>query len=424
MKRVCLGMVLASLLLGHVQGRSAWAENWPQWRGPFNNGLSEEIGIPTEFSPQTNLVWRLALPGQAGATPVVWDDRIFMTSAADSNVVLWCVSTDGKKLWEQQLGTGNQRIRGDEGNLASPSPCTDGASVWALVGNGDLACFAVTGEPEWQFNLADRYGELRIPFGFTSTPVLDGDKLYLQCMHQNAALVFCLDKSTGRELWRRERPSDAFGECLDSYASPILYRDQEREFLLSHGADYIVAHRLNDGSEIWRCGGFNPKNNYEPTLRLVASPAAVPGLIVVPSAKNHAVLGLLPENEGDITNTESGHQWVLKRGTPDVPSPLIHEGLVYLLRENGELVCLDGKSGQEKYAKRCFSDRYRASPVYADGKIYVASRRGVISVIKAGPKFELLAENELGEEISSSLIVANGRLYVRTFESLYAFANP
>ena len=398
-----------------------WAENWPQWRGPENDGISHETGLPVHWSKTDNVAWRLALPGPAGATPVVWGDRIFLTSSKDGGeLVLLSADTQGKQLWEIAVSGGDRQVRGDEGNSASPSPITDGQHVWAFMANGVLGCYDFEGQEVWKYNLQDRYGPFDIAFGLTSTPILDGDRLYLQLLHSKAALVVALDKASGKEIWRQKRPSDARAECEHSYASPTIYRDGQQAFLLTHGADYVVAHRLEDGKEIWRCGGLNPKGNYNATLRFVASPVAVPGLIVVPSAKNGPVLGLSPDAKGDISNSKDAHLWTRSENTPDVPSPLVYDGLVYLCRENGVLLCLDAKTGREVYQERAYSDRYRASPVYADGKIYLTARGGVVTVVKAGPKFEILASNDLGEPISASPAISGGRIYLRTFEALYA----
>ena len=403
---------------------SAVAENWPHWRGPRNDGTSPETNLPVKWSKTENILWRLPLPGPAGATPVVWEDRIFLTSAEGDELVLLCVSTEGKILWKRTLGSGNRVVRGGEGNSASPSPSTDGRHVWAFVSTGDLACYDFEGAEVWRTNLQERYGHFKLYFVMASTPLLDGDQLYLQLIHSNAWLVLALDKATGREIWKHERKSDAYAECEHSYASPFLYRDGTREFLLVHGADYITAHRLDDGREIWRCGGLNPYDSYNPSLRFVASPVATPGLIVVPSAKNGSVLGLSPDAKGDITNSEQGHLWTRPRGTPDVPSPLIHDGLIYLCRENGDLICMDAKTGDEVYKERTHRHRHRASPVSADGKIYLAARDGVVTVVKAGREFEILASNDIGEEISASPVISNGRVFLRSYDALYAIQAP
>lgn len=396
------------------------AQNWSQWRGDRLDGVSSELFLPTEWSPTKNVAWKLPMPGPAGSTPVIWGDHIFLTSVADDKLLLMCISDKGKELWQREIGAGNKDVRGDEGNSASPSPCTDGKYVWAFMGTGDLACYDFAGNEIYKFNLQDRYGKFDIQFGMTSTPVLDGNRLYFQLIHTGGAQVICLDKATGKEIWKRSRASDAHDECLHSYASPTLYRDDKQSFLITHGADYVVAHRLEDGQELWRCGGLNPPGTYNNTLRFVASPVAVPGLIVVPSAKNGPVLGILPTARGDITTSNVGKAWTMKKNTPDVPSPLVYDGLVYLCRENGNLICLEAKTGKQLYEKRTHADRHRASPVYADGKIFLTARDGTISVVKPGPEFELLASNSMNENMSSSPAIAERTIYLRTFDNLYA----
>jgi len=413
---------LASLALVACLISAARAENWPQWRGARLDGISREKNLPAEFGPNKNVAWRTPLPGRAGATPVVWGNRIFVSSVDGEDLVLLAFDTaNGRQLWKRVVGTGNRIGRNDEGDFASPSPSTDGSHVWAFMSSGDLACFDFDGKEIWKKDLEVEYGKIQIGhLCFSSTPVLDGGRLYFQLVHGGGAQVVALDAATGKEIWKAPRPSDARAECKDSYASPVLYRDDKQEFLITHGADYVVAHDLEDGSELWRAGGLNV-GRYNPTLRFVASPVAVPGLIVVPSAKNGPVLGLKPTGKGDITNQEEHHHWVQPQNTPDVPSPLVVDGLVYLCRENGNLIVLDAQSGERYYGEqRTHAHRHRASPTYADGKVYLTARDGTITVVKAGKTFEKLATNKMDEEISASPIVSNGTLYLRTFDALYA----
>lgn len=401
---------------------SARADNWPQWRGARLDGVSQETGLPASWDKESgkNIAWRLPLPGPAGATPIVWGDHIFLTSVDGSDLVLIAADTSGKELWKKTVGSGNRYVRGDEGNSASPSPATDGKHVWTMMGTGVLACYDFAGSEIWKFDLQKRYGEFVIQHGFSSSPVLDGDRLYLQLIHSGGAKVVCLDAETGKQIWMQRRKTDARDECEQSYATPTIYRDAHQALLLTHGGDYIIAHRLSDGQEVWRCGGLNPKGQYNNSLRLVASPLAVPGMIIVPSAKNGPVLALRPDEHGDITNNAAAHLWAHPHNTPDVPSPLVFGGLAYLCRENGILFCLDAQTGEEIYEHRTHPDRHRASPVYADGKLYIASRDGTVTVVKAGRQYEELASNAMGEDISASPIVAGGTLYLRTFEALYA----
>ncbi len=414
----CSGLMVLLLSTNLFAG-----EDWPRWRGPRNDGTSTETGLPSQWSATQNIKWRMELPGPAPSTPIVWNDRIFLASAEGSSLVFLCLDTNGKMLWKKTLGAGNYEIRGDESNAASPSPSTDGQSVWVKLGTGLLACFDFSGNAVWQFDLQERYPKFNMYHGMSSSPLLEGDRLYLQLLHSDAQLVIALDKATGKETWQHERKSDAGMESLHSYASPFLYRFEGQEFLLVHGSDVITAHDLKDGRELWRCGGLNNGLVYNPFFRFVASPVASAGLIVAPSAKNGPVLGINPAGaSGDITSNKSQFHWKLAENTPDVPSPLIHAGLVYLCRENGVLLCIDAKTGQQYYMERTHNMRHRASPVYADGKIYLAAADGTVTVVKAGKKFELLATNSIPERTSASLAIANGVIYLRTFKALYAIA--
>lgn len=398
---------------------AASSKNWHQWRGPNNDGISSETDVPIQWTQTENVRWRLPLPGEAAATPIVWGDKIFLTSQAGDALVLMCVSTEGEELWKRTIAQGSRTSRGDEVNFAAPSPTTDGKHVWAFLGTGDLACYDFEGNPIWKTNLEERYGKFRLGFLMSMSPILYKDKLYLQLIHSNAWIVLALDKTNGEEVWKHDRKSDARRECEHAYTSPILYKDAEREFLVVHGADYVTAHNLGDGSEIWRCGGINPQNNYNPSFRLVASPVATKGLIVVPSAKNGPVLGLSPSGTGDITGTE-WQIWKLGQGTPDVPSPLIHDGLVYLCRENGDLICIDAKTGEQLYRMRTHRHRHRSSPVYANGYLYLTARDGVVTVVKAGREFEIVATNSIDETVAASPVIADGTLYLRSYDALYA----
>ncbi len=413
---------LICLLAVFVLVGNSFAGNWHRWRGPNNDGISQAAEAPIHWSQTENVRWRLPLPGEAASTPVVWEDKIFLTSADGNALVLMCISAEGVELWKRTIARGNQVVRRGEGNSAAPSPTTDGEHVWAFFGTGDLVCYDFQGNEVWHTNIAERYGRFNLYFVMASTPLLDKDRLYMHLIHSNAWLVLALDKMTGDEIWKHQRDSDATEECEHAYTSPILYRDAEREYLVVHGADYVTAHSLADGSEIWRCGDLNPKASYNYSLRFVASPVAIQGLIVVPSAKNGPVVGIDPAAQGDVTNSK-WQRWKLRQGTPDVPSPVIHDDLVYLCRENGDLICLDAETGEQLYRERTHRHRHRASPVYANGYIYLTSRDGVITVVKAGREFEIVASNAMDEVIAASPVIIDQTLYLRSYQALYAIGS-
>ncbi len=405
----------------------AWAENWPQWRGPQLNGLSSEKEVPTKWTKTSGVAWRIDLPGPGGATPVVWEERIFVTSVEGDDLVLLCLNLAGKTEWKKIVDSGNNNVRGDEGNSASNSPCTDGKHVWAMFTNGRLACYTVEGKEVWSTNLQERFGKFDIAFGMTSTPVLDQGRLYLQLIHGEGdpktqeSKVICLEGSSGNTVWEVSRTSDGRAENEHSYASATLYRSKAAEYLVVHGNDYTTGHSLATGAELWRLGGLNPKGSYEPTLRFVASPVAVPGMIVVPTAKNRGVYCIQGDHlQGNVTNNPEAFYWSKDKETPDVPSPLVVNGLAFLLRENGNLMCLNAETGKEYYNERTTPDRHRASPVYANGNLYLCARNGKVTVAEAGEKFNIVSVNDLGEEISASPAIANGRIYIRTFKGLWS----
>lgn len=427
-----LRFLLGSLLFCNA----AYADNWPQWRGAHGEGISSEKNIPINWSDKENVAWRTPMPGQAGATPCVWGERIFTTSSEGDDLVLLCLNTaDGKILWKQTVGTGNQDARAGEGNSASPSPCTDGKHVWVFFGTGVLACYSVEGKEVWKFDVGQRFGKLDIQFGMTSTPVLDGDGLYLQLIHgpmkmsddTRTGKVIKLDKETGKTVWEFDRVTEAKFECKHSYASPFVYDDKKMRFLVVHGADCITGHDLNSGKELWRFGmlngptELNPKPT-DPTFRFVASPGISPksDVIIVPTAKEGPVIALRASKlAGDVNKKPEAILWNFPR-TPDVSIPLIVDDLVYLLHKDGKLQCLELATGKEVYFNRTFSAQHRSSPVYIDGYIYFSSNDGHVSIVKAGREFQLVTSIDMGEAIRSSFVVSNGTLYLRTYDALYA----
>lgn len=417
-------MIFAICGLFLVQPLSA--ENWGSWRGPTQNGISKETNVPKTWSADLNVKWRAKLPGPAGATPVVWDDNIFLTSTSGTELVLICYGTDGKQRWSRLIGQGNKNARGDEGNSASPSPITDGVHVWAFIGTGKLVCYTVGGDLVWEADLQQRYGKFDIAFGMSATPVLFQNRLFVQLIHGDGkpetqeAMVVAVGASTGEPLWATERVTGASRENEHSYASPILYNFDGMTYLITHGADYTVAYSLKDGKERWRLGGLNPQGkSYHPTLRFVSSPAAAEGIVVCPTAKNGPVFAIDASKVGDLTDSEAV-LWVRDDNTPDVPSPIIHEELVYLCRENGMLLVLDRNTGEQVYMERTHSHRHRASPVLADGHIYLTARDGKVTVVKTGREFKIVAQNDTGETTSASPVISNGIIYLRTFDALWA----
>jgi outer membrane protein assembly factor BamB len=396
------------------------AEDWPQWRGPHYDAVSRESGMPTEWSDSKNVVWKVQLPGIGSSTPAVWSDRIFLTTPAANDLLLLCFDTDGKEQWRHRLGQGGSKGREAENTSASSSPSTDGKLVFALVGSGDFVALDFNGKEVWRFNAQERYGNFSYDFGMHTTPLLYNGRLYLQLIHRDLQAVVALDASDGKEVWKVDRPSDGKGECLHSYASPSLWIGDGQARLITHGNDYTIGHSLTDGKEVWRLGDLNPKGRYNAALRFVASPVAVAGIIVVPTAKNGAVVGVSPDSSGVISNGGKGESWRIAKGTPDVASPVVFEGRVFLCRENGVLTCLDARTGKQYFSEEFYPGTYRASPVIAGGNLILTARDGTFTVVNPGEKLAIIAKNKLSDQFTASPAISNGRLYLRGFANLYA----
>jgi outer membrane protein assembly factor BamB len=405
-----------------------YAENWPNWRGPNSDGISNEKGLPTKWSETENIAWKLTLPGKGSSTPVIWGDRMFLTCAEEKDIVLLCVGTNGKMLWKEKVAAVQRGLSrpNEVNNEASPSATTDGKHVFVYVGTGDIACYDFEGKQQWTFNVQKQYGKFSIQHGMHVTPVLHEDRLYMALITNGGHWVLAFDKATGKEVWKHKRASDAVGESREAYTTPVLWKNGKEMNLVVLGADYTTGHSLKDGSEVWRLGDLNPKAKYSTALRIIASPVVGPNELVVPTARGGLVVTLKPGAAGLIKAGSEHEAWRISKGAPDVPSPLVHDGVLYLLQAGppGILIVLDAKTGKEHYSVRLGDGRYRASPIYADGKIYTIGREsGVISVVKAGStKSDVLAANRLDDEFTASPAVSNGRLYLRGFRTLYAIS--
>jgi outer membrane protein assembly factor BamB len=414
--------IAAGLLAGCVV--MAWtgaarADNWPSWRGPERNGICRETGLPVKWSVTENVAWTLPMPGMGGSTPVVWGDRIFLTSAEKNNTVLMCISTDGKTLWKKTVGTPQKMYQKDEGNNASASPSTDGKYVWCYVASGELSCFDFDGNQVWSFNVQDRYGKFSIYHGIHNSPVVYEDRLYLLLLHSNAHWLVAMDKTTGKEIWKFHRKTDAKGESPQAYTTPCLWQEGKEMCLVVVGCDYATCHRLTDGSEVWRLSGLNPKAST--SHRIITSPVAVDDVLVLPTCRELLVFAMKPGARGNIAPGHANELWQKAKGAPDVPTPVIYDGLLYLCGADGFLTCWDARTGKSHYDhQRLHPSRYRASPVYADGKLYLTSRDGNFTVVKTGTEFKVLATNTLPDEFTASPAISNGRIYLRGFETLYA----
>ena len=398
------------------------APNWPHWRGPLHNSVSDEKNVPSRWSPTENVHWKLALPGRSGSTPIVWGDRIFVNVTDRDRLELWAVNrTTGQVAWKKFLGGGNQLKM--KHNMSTPSPVTDGEGLWVMTGTGLLRRFDFNGNETWMRDIQKDYGAFGIYWGYGSSPLLHEDSLYVQVLHgmltDDPSYLLRIDKKTGRTLWRVIRPTNAIRESPDSYTTPAIVKTKTGIELVVSGGDCVTGHDLATGKELWRMNGLNPQNN--PSYRLVASVTVLDDLLFVPS-RERPLIAMRAGGRGDVSR--SHFIWSTNNG-PDVPTPVTDGKYLYIVRDNGVMFCYDARTGAEIYGRqRVRSGTYSASPVLADGKIYVTSEDGVTTVVSAGPKFEVLAENDLDGYTLSSPVFVNGQIFIRTDEALWAIGKP
>jgi outer membrane protein assembly factor BamB len=416
MRRIALALTLGMAVVARIA-----ADNWPQWRGPDLNGVSREKGLPIKWSPTENIAWKLLLPSRSGATPIIWNDYIFLNVAlqeATGDLELWCVDRNtGEVLWKKPLSGGNNMQR--KQNMSSPSPVTDGTTVWVMTGTGILKAFDFKGTELWARDIQKEYGRFGLNWGYASSPLLHRGALYVQVLHgmktDHPSYILKIDGKAGKTIWRVDRPTDALLESPDSYTTPALAEHDGTAEIVVSGGDVVTGHDLETGKELWRAQGLNPTKDRN--YRIIASPVVAGGVIVAPT-RQRPMLALKPGGRGDVTTTHK--LWEFNNG-PDVPTPASDGTHLYVVNDGGVVFCLDLKTGRPIYGpERLKSGTYSASPVLADGRLYVTSEEGVTSVYSAGPKFEILAENVMDEYTLSSVAISKSQIFLRTAEHLYA----
>jgi len=411
--------------------------NWPQFRGPGSQGISEEKGLPTQWSNSKNVQWKTAIPGSGHSSPIVWGNKIFLTSSIEGPVVpghkppkhivnheefthpdwvgsdhsyafrVFCIDADaGKLLWDRTPYDGPVfDYRHRRNTYASPTPVTDGENVYFFFGSEGLYCYDFGGNLLWKDNLG---GIPQLGMGPGSSPVLYENLVILTCDLDvgEGSYITALDKKTGKEVWRTPRHNHA------SWATPVIVRTGKRTELVVNGAETVVSYEPATGKELWTCKGLES--------HAIPSPV-VSGDIVVLSAGSQAkhAIAVKLGGSGDITDT-AAILWKYDKGTAYVPSPILYGDYVYLMTDAGILTCLDVKTGKVQYENRVpVPASFKASPVAFDGKILITSEDGDTFVITAGPKYEVLGTNSLGEPVFASPAISRGRIFIRGDKNLY-----
>ena len=433
-------IILALALITGISlaAASVRAGDWPQWRGPNFNGSTDEKNLPSDWSKTENVAWSVSLPGEAASTPIICQDRVFLSGvdAEKDIVVAMCFDrAGGKLLWRHDLAEGTRRD--ERSNFATPSPVTDGDRVIFFYSNGDLISYDFDGGRQWARNIKKDYGTFAFGWTFSSSPTLFGGKLYFQVLQRdvpvkdrgfadrkNDSYILAMDPASGKTLWRVVRESKAVAESREAFTTPIPFTHEGRGELLVVGGDALTGHDLETGKELWRWGTWNPKRVQH--WRLVPSPVAGDGVILASAPKGNPVFAIRAGGSGllgDDSISWASHD--VREVTSDVPTPAYYDGDFFVLSDvRKALSRVEPRSGKVKWTiDTPGGAKYEASPTAADGKIYIVNFDGDVSVIAAADGKVLntvsMDEPARDEVVRASVAVAGGQLFIRTTRRLY-----
>ncbi len=426
------------------------AANWPNWRGPNQDGSNtEDKGLPEKFA-KAEAKWATPLPGLSASVPVIWGDKVFITAPIDAQQQLIALCFDantGKELWRKVVS--EDKLQWDnKSNLASPSATTDGKSVVFLFANAVCASFDFSGKELWKRDLAKTHGAFGTQWTYGSSPLLDGGKLYIQVLQRDTdfdfqgfhkgtpgkphdSYILALDPANGKDFWKVTRPSEAVSESLEGFSSPVVHTVDGKRQLLIVGGDCITGHDAENGKELWRWGTWNKEKIAH--WRLVPSVCAGEGIALACAPKKNPIYAVKLGKSGIIKDSDLAWISEPREASSDVSTPAFYDGKFYVLdSDKKNLSCIEPKSGKVVWAGELGSKaKFEASPTIVDGKIYMVNFWGDVYVAKAGgDKFELLSVNEIGDgskpngdakSCRSSIAAANGCLYIRTQDKLYCF---
>ena len=404
-------------------------EFWPTWRGPRLTGMAPNSHPPTEWSETTNIRWKVGVPGRGMASPVIWGDKVFVLTAVPVGTpegdgdrvglfpghphrfsVIAYDRTDGSVVWTRvaREEAPHEGAHQENGSWASGSAVTDGEHVFAYFGSRGLYCFTIDGELVWEADFGDK--RMRNEFGEGSTPALAGDTIVVVWDHLDDSFVVALDKRTGAEQWRAAR------EEIDTWATPLVVEHESRWQVIVGAMNRIVSYDLKAGSVMWHGPGL--------TMNAIPSPVSADGFVYLTSGfRGNSLKAIrLDRAIGDITDTNAV-VWSLDRDTPYVPSPLLYEDTLYLLKSNsGVLSAFDAKTGAPHYQVQRLPNvpNVVASPVGAGGHVYLPGREGTTLVIRHGSAFEVVATNRLDDGFDASPAVVGDELYLRGHRYLYS----
>jgi outer membrane protein assembly factor BamB len=403
-----VSLLLAGTL---VFAATACAEDWPGWRGPRADGTVKDEGFPLTWTATENVKWKVELPGFGHSSPVVSKGKVFVAGCveADKKRVLYCMDrATGKILWEKAVVVAELEKKHGENSWASSTPAADGERIYITFLDKPqmrVYCYDYAGNLRWEKNP----GEFHSVHGFCSPPMLYKD-LVIVNGDQDApdgqrAFVVALDKTTGTEKWRIDRPNK-----LRSYCPPVVIDAAGKKQLVMTGSKCVASYDPDTGKQYWIIDG--------PTEQFVSSMVLHDGVLLMTAGYPvNWVMAINPGGNGNVTSTHV--LWSKKNEGGYVPSPVAHNGKLYLVDDKGVASCWDVKTGKQEWKERLSGEKHHASAVAADGRIYLTSDAGVTFVLKASPEFELLAKNPLGEKVFASAAFSGGEVFIRGAKHLW-----
>ncbi len=439
---MCRPAIAACLLLAFAFGAAPAADDryWPQWRGPRATGVAPASDPPASWSENENVRWKVALPGDGSASPVVWGDRVFVLSAVPDGsgegsgggfftrlrrrimgtvgsgerlrfVVLALDRRDGSVVWERTaVEEPPHEGRHGTGSWASASAVTDGEVVCAFFGSRGVYCYDLDGERLWGRDLGDM--RIRMGFGEGASPALHGDSLVVVWDHEGQSFITALDKRTGEERWRTDRDE------MTSWSTPLVVEAPGGSQVVTSATDGVRSYDAATGRLVWEGEGV--------TMNAIPTPVAADGRVYLMSGYRGSRLYAvdLSAASGDITGTDA-IVWSLDRDTPYVPSPVLYDGTLYFTKSNsGVLSAYDATTGRHLFGPERLPGirNLYASPVAAAGRLYITSRDGATAVLAAGDSLSVISVNHLDDEFDASPAVAGGEIYLRGRAFLYCIA--
>lgn len=413
-------------------------DNWSQWRGPLGTGAAVQGNPPTEFSETKNLKWKTAIPGKGHATPIVWEDKIIIQTAVETDEKVEIVAdkpesegqrrmsgtkTDaihefrvilvnretGKIEWQKTVAKEwPQESTHNLGSWASNSPCTDGEYIYAYLGSRGLFCLDFEGNIKWERDFGQM--EKHMSFGEGASPYLYKNRLFIQWDHNGESFLYAIDKNTGKDIWKMKRDEGT------SWTSPFVIEINGKTQVITSATTQVRSYNYNTGEIIWTSTGL--------TRNVIPVPVYDDGILYVMSGFRGSALQAidLSKAKGDLTGTNA-IVWTYEQDTPYTPNPVLMNGKLYFLRvNNGFISCLNAKDGTVYYAKEKLDgiSAIFSSPTGVADRLYIAAK-DICLVLRAGETFEILQSNKLGDEFHASPVIVGNELILRGFKSLYCF---